>query len=168
MRVSWTGHRPELFACPGDAEAVVRTESARLRDTYGGDVVIVSGGQRGVDLWAAAAARELGLRLRLYLPAPPERLAETWPPAEAAALAAAVSYAPRTRVFGTDPQDPAGYTARNRALALECDLLIAVWTGRLGGGTGETLAYARQAGKPILEHRLDPSAYPVSPAERGV
>jgi hypothetical protein len=46
------------------------------------------------------------------------------------------------------------YSARNRWLAASADLLIAVWTGRAGGGTAETMAFARELGTPIREIRV--------------
>ena len=59
-----------------------------------------------------------------------------------------------------------GYSARNHVLAAEADLLVAVWTGRGGGGTAETLAFAHALGTPVHEVRL--AAAPGAATGRGI
>ena len=168
MRVAWTGHRPELFARPTDAAALVRAETRRLWDEFGPDLVVLSGGQRGVDLWAALAACDLSLRLRLYLPAPAELLAAEWPTHWVEALTGAQVHAEQLVVFGSDPRDARGYEARNLALATECELLVAVWTGQESGGTWHTVSEARGLGRAIREFLLERSSYAPRPGERGI
>ena len=168
MRVAWTGHRPELFARPDLARELVARETDRLLAEHGPRLAILSGGQRGVDLWAASAARERGVRLELLLPAPPARLAAGWPGDDAETLLCAVEAAEQVTIFGRHPADPAGYDARNRALATGCDLLVAVRIGLEQGGTFLTLTEARALGKPIREFRLKPSDHRSSPGERGI
>jgi predicted Rossmann fold nucleotide-binding protein DprA/Smf involved in DNA uptake len=168
VRVAWTGHRPELFERPDLARELVARETDRLLAEHGPRLAVLSGGQRGVDLWAASAALKRGVRLQLLLPAPPALLSTTWSADAAEALASAVGAAEQVTIFGSDPADPAGYDARNRALAASCDLLVAVWTGLERGGTFFTLTGARALGKPIREFRLVPSGYRPSPGERGI
>jgi hypothetical protein len=168
VRVAWTGHRPELFDRPDAARELVARETDRLLTEHGPRLAVLSGGQRGVDLWAASAALERGVRLQLLLPAPPALLAADWPADDAEVLASAVAAAEQVTIFGSDPVDPAGYDARNRALAASCDLLVAVWTGLEQGGTFFTLTAARALGKPIREFRLAPSDYRPLPGERGI
>jgi hypothetical protein len=143
-------------------------ETRRLLSELGPNLLVLSGGQRGVDLWAAAAARDSGLALKLLLPAPPRIFCADWPLEDADALSIAVDYAEHVRVFGASTAEAAGYDARNRALAAECDLLVVVWSGRQHGGTFFTLTEARRVGKPIREHRLDPSGHRPGVGERGV
>jgi hypothetical protein len=168
VRVAWTGHRPELFDRPDGPRELVTRETDRLLAERGPRLVVLSGGQRGVDLWAASAARERGVRLELLLPAPPALLSAAWPADDATALSSLLGYAAQVVLFGENPADPAGYDARNRALAAKCDLLVAVWTGLEQGGTFFTLTEARALGKPIREFHLEPSDYRPSPDERGV
>jgi uncharacterized phage-like protein YoqJ len=168
VRVAWSGHRPELFARPDQARQVVEQETGRLAAQYGGELVVLSGGQRGVDLWAASAARTHSLRLELLLPTPVAAFSAHWLPDDAVELAEAAEYASTVRVFGADAADPSSYEARNQALAAECDLLVVIWTGLEQGGTFFTLTKARALGKEIREHRLEPSGYQPQVGERGL
>lgn len=169
MRVAWAGHRPELFAQPDEARRTVELETDRLAAEFGGEKLsIYSGGQRGVDLWAASIARRHDLPLDLLLPAPLPLFCADWPPDDAAELATAADYARTVSVFGSDAADRAGYDARNQALAAECDLLVVVWTGLQRGGTHFTLSQARTLGKQIREIRLAPSGHRPGPGERGL
>jgi hypothetical protein len=60
------------------------------------------------------------------------------------------------------------YTERNRRVATLGDLLVAVWTQTSGGGTAETIAFARQAGTPIREVVLTPSPQAARIRGRGI
>jgi hypothetical protein len=166
--VAWSGHRPELFAHPERARALVWGETRRLLPELGPDLLVLSGGQRGVDLWAAAAARDSGLALRLLLPAPPRIFCVDWPLEDVDALSLAIDHAEDVRIFGSRAAEAAGYDARNRALAAECDLLIVVWSGLQHGGTFFTLTEARRLGKPIREHHLSASGHRPGVGERGI
>jgi hypothetical protein len=167
-RIAWTGHRSELFAQPDEARHLVFKLTGDLLDELGPVLVVLSGGQRGVDLWVASAARDRGLGLELFLPAPPELLSADWPPHAAAALSSAVQYAREVSIFGQSASSPRGYEARSRALVEQCDLLLAVWTGLEQGGTFFTISEARANKKPIREYRLEPSDYRPAPGERGI
>ena len=168
MRVAWTGHRPELFADPAAARALVERETDRLRSAHGTDLFVLSGGQRGVDLWAASAAARRQIPFALLLPAPAASFAADWPPDEAAALATATEQAQSVQVYGPAVDDPSGYTARNRALASGCDLIVVVWTATRGGGTAFTIAEAEARGKPMREYVLERSRHVPAEGERGI
>jgi hypothetical protein len=146
----------------------VQEETRRLRDEFGPELLVLSGGHRGVDLWAPRAPRELALRLRLYLPAPAPLLAADWSTDWADALASAEAHAEQVVIFGPSARDSWGYAARNRALARDGDLLIAVWTGQQPGGTADTLTIARRLARPVREHLLARSSHQPAPGERGV
>jgi hypothetical protein len=113
------------------------------------------GGQRGVDTWAALAALDLGIPFELVLPLPPDAFSEGWAAADKATLRRTVARAARAQVVGGDPAT--AHSERNRLLATGADLLVAVWTRTTGGGTAETLAFARAAGTPIREVLLPPA-----------
>lgn len=182
MRVAWSGHKPELFENPAAAEKLVYLETVGLMGEAGPDLRILSGGQRGVDLWAATAARAYGLRLELLLPASPAAFCADWPAGEAVALQSAAEYAWRVVVFGgalhvqrstfneaaSGVSSSDGYEQRNLALVEECDLLVVVWTGREGGGTSSTVRHARQLGRLVREHRLPASGHQPAPGEHGL
>jgi predicted Rossmann-fold nucleotide-binding protein len=169
LSVAWTGHRPEFFA---DAEAVAEAITARARALHGahqGALAFHCGGQRGVDTWAARAAERLGIPLHLYLPLPVARFAVDWTTADRQALEQSWAYAIERVVTDSDGRLGAdAYRQRNRLLAERCDLLIAMWTGLGGGGTAETIQFARGLGRQIEEHLFAPSGRAPHPGERGV
>jgi hypothetical protein len=145
---------------------------ARARDlhaAHGAALDFCCGGQRGVDTWAASAAERLGIPLRLYLPLPVARFAASWSVEDRAALEGSWSYAVERVVSDPDGQLGAeGSSRRNRLLAERCDRLIAMWTGLGGGGTAETIAFARALGRPVEERRFAASGRLPRPGERGI
>jgi hypothetical protein len=163
--VSWTGHRPDLFGDPDAASAVV-AETARDLCAGGRVERFLVGGQRGVDAWAARAALDLGVPFMLILPVEVHEFAADWLLEDRRTLEALVEAAGQVRVVGGDPR--AAYRERNRLLASSGDLLVAVWTGQAGGGTAETIAFARQLGTHVREIRLAASAVATSAAGRGI
>ncbi len=169
MNVAWTGHRPEYFARPAEVAAQVGTIAAQLQAEHGAALRFHCGGQRGVDTWAAEAAARLGIPLSLYLPLPIERFAADWEPLDVDALRRSWAYATaRVVVDRLGRRGAAAYSQRNALLA-ECgDLLIAVWTGLSGGGTAETIAAARELGRPVREYRVEGAGRRPARGERGV
>lgn len=169
FRVGWTGHRPHYFRAPAKATAAVQRAAAELRREAAGPLVFVTGGQRGVDLWAAEAATRLGVPYHVYLPLPLAQFAADWDAADRTALERVWAAAAERRVLDESGDfGPGAYTLRNQAIAEECDLLVAVWTGRTGGGTHETIRFARALGKPIREVLLPAADVPSDPASRGL
>jgi hypothetical protein len=160
MRVAWTGHRPDLFA---DPEAACRAVHDAARDVLRSGALerFLVGGQRGVDTWAAHAAIDLAIPFSLILPLSVEDFTVDWTESERAVLRDHVRRAAEVCVAG-------GYRERNRLLASEGDVLVAVWTGRTGGGTAETIALARECGTPVREVRLVGAATQGNIAGRGI
>jgi len=158
MRLAWTGHRPDLFL---DVEVARRAVEATARGLQTREPVerFLVGGQRGVDTWAARTAVDLGIPFSLILPATIDQLTGDWSSADRAQLERHIGLADEVRLAS-------GYSDRNRMLAEEADLLVAVWTGRGGGGTAETLAFARALGTPVHEVRL--AGVPGAAAGRGI
>ncbi len=155
MRVAWTGHRPELFEDPVAARAAVEEAACDLVQDKAVARFVV-GGQRGVDTWAAQSALRLGVSLTLILPLQPTDFASGWAGEDRQALETIVANAHEVRVVGGDPH--AAFRERNRLLVANADLLVAVWSGRSGGGTSETIAFARTNATPLREILLTPSA----------
>lgn len=153
--VAWTGHRPELFDDPAAAEAAVTAVAGDLV-SHERVTRFVVGGQRGVDTWAAQAAIALGVPFTLILPLAPAELARDWADADLLALERIRGRAGAIHIVGGDPAR--AFTERNRRLVADADLLVAVWTGVSGGGTAETIAFARANGTPLREVLLTPSA----------
>jgi hypothetical protein len=62
----------------------------------------------------------------------------------------------------------AGFTDRNQQVVAAADLLVAVWTGALGGGTAETIGFAQALGRPVREILLEPAPDAGSAGGRGI
>jgi hypothetical protein len=155
MIVGWTGHRPDLFDDPLAARARVNEVAGELvRQNYAARFLV--GGQRGVDVWAALAAMALDIPFSLFLPFSIVEFTHGWSADDRVLLEQTAVAAAEVRIAGT-------YTERNRLLATECDVLVAVWTGIRGGGTAETIDFARAAGTPLREMLLEPA-----PSERPI
>jgi hypothetical protein len=159
MIVAWTGHRPDLFRDPAQARSTLDELAAELAQQP--DTRFLVGGQRGVDTWAAEAAIALRIPFTVVLPYAAETFTQDWQPADRALLQHLLASAATVQVAN-------GYTARNQRLAQRADLLVAVWTRTAGGGTAETLAFARAAGTPIREIVLRPSLEAAKAEGRGV
>ena len=160
MIVAFTGHRPDLFADPPAAQQAVATTLQALLGEHPVQRLLL-GGQRGVDTWAAQTATALAVPFTLLLPASPAEFTCEWAAPDRAVLAHLLSQAETVTVAN-------GYTDRNRRLATEANLLVAIWTGTTGGGTAETLAFAQAAGTPVRDVRLAPSAAAAQARGRGI
>ena len=160
MIVGWTGHRPDLFRDPRAASARVEAAAHDLVERLPVHAFLV-GGQRGVDTWAALAGMALGVRFTLILPFDVGLFTQDWAPADRAVLEQTIAGAAEVRIAG-------GYTERNRQIATEADLLVAVWTRIAHGGTAETVSLARAAGTPIREILLDAAPAAGSAEGRGI
>jgi hypothetical protein len=163
--VAWTGHRPDLFRDPAAARAAVEATAHDLVTRE--DVArFLVGGQRGVDTWAAQAATALGVPFMLVLPLDVNEFTHDWASADRQLLDGLLAEANEVRVVGGEPA--AAYTERNRRLATQADLLVAVWTQLGGGGTAETITLARAAGTPVREIVLQMAQIAHSPHSRGI
>jgi uncharacterized phage-like protein YoqJ len=165
--VAWTGHRPDIFQDPAAARAVVHTTAQQLISQEQFEHFLV-GGQRGVDTWAAQAAIALGVPITLILPLEVADFTGAWSAADRATLESLVTHASDFRIVGSTSDPTAAYTERNRQLAAQADLLVAVWTQLGGGGTAETIALARAAGTPVRELLLPVAQIAHSARGRGI
>jgi hypothetical protein len=167
--VAWTGHRPDLFADPAAVAREIERLAAGYQVRHGPGLVFHCGGQRGVDTWAASAAAAFGIALHLYLPLAIAAFTADWQADDRGVLERLWSYAAeRTVVDPAGTLGDAAYRERNRLLAAHGDVLVAMWTGQGGGGTAETIAFARALGRPVEEHRFPGSGHVPGPGERGV
>lgn len=166
FHVAWSGHRPDLFADPVTAQHTVDATAAKL-DRAHADLVFIVGGQRGVDTWAALAGHRLAIPIHLVLPLPPAQFADsTWTSADREALDHLQAIATQLTILGADVKDP--YRARNRLVVGLADILYAVWTGTAGGGTEQTIVFARDRAIPVQEIRLDASERASNARGRGI
>ena len=160
MRIGWTGHRADLFADPAVAQSRLSLVATEL--VHAGAQSFVTGGQRGVDTWAALAARDLAVPFTLVLPFPKDEFtAEDWSDEEREVLENLLRTAAEVQIAD-------GYADRNRRIATSVDLLVAVWTGTRGGGTAETLQFAREARTSVREVLLPPNPNAATARGRGI
>jgi hypothetical protein len=160
IRVAWTGHRPDLFREPQVARSTLLSTARELLQQVPTERFLV-GGQRGVDTWAAEAAHLLGVPFSIFLPLAVPAFTHDWSSDDRDMLE-------QTMHWAADVEIVDGYSERNRLLATSADVLVAVWTRRAGGGTAETVAFAREAGTPVREIILAASAAAGSARGRGI
>jgi hypothetical protein len=165
--VAWTGHRPDLFADPAEARATVFALASELFERKP-SIQFLVGGQRGVDTWAAQAATALGIAFTLILPLPRQDFVDdVWSSQDRAELERLMDAAATVEIVSRGDRARAS-TERNRQLATRGELLVAVWTGIVHGGTAETLSFARAHRTPIREVLLAASRGAATATGRGV
>lgn len=86
--------------------------------------IVVSGGAKGPDTWAAEAARARGFPVVVHRPDLLDRLRGRWDAAQR-------------------------YYDRNQAIVDDCDRVVAFPADDRKGGTDDTIRRAMRAGKPI-------------------
>lgn len=155
MIVAVTGHRPERFgddsACMGVRCALWATLSSLDPDK------LLTGGARGVDLWAAQWAThyadEIGTPFVVALPFIGHTALWSQRDVEEYDRTMKDGYKSgtlsRIEFLGSSSRKSAAYFKRNRYLVDNCDLLVAVYDGKPGGGTAYTVEYARKVGREI-------------------
>jgi uncharacterized phage-like protein YoqJ len=150
MIVGITGHRPERFDV--DARGRARVSLECLLGALKPDSIL-SGGCRGVDLWAAEWCIRSETRLSFILPFAGHT--RTWSPSDQDRYNRIVRDSVRVGVFdrvefiGASNKKTGSYLARNRMIVDRCELLVAVWDGVPGGGTSYTVDYAKRTGRRI-------------------
>jgi hypothetical protein len=162
VNVGWTGHRPELFQDSAAARSAVLEQAARLLKRSG-NVRFITGGQRGVDLWAAQCALAARIPFEVILPVKPAAFTRDWLPEDVAALDALLEQAESvTTVDMAGRWEPLAYDLRCEEIARRADLLVVVWTGTRQGGTFLTICAAEARGIPIQQATMARSSGPLS------
>ncbi|HEY3115718.1 MAG TPA: SLOG family protein [Chloroflexota bacterium] len=145
MKIGWSGPRADLFADPAAARREVVRRARELLDC--GDVdSFVTGGQRGVDQWAATVAQGRRLQSEIVLPCPITRFTEGWAAEDQSELEQLVGSASQVEVVDPDSLRGAlAYDQRNERIVAQSQKLVVIWTGVRRGGTFYTLCAARAA-----------------------
>lgn len=153
---AFSGPRPEkLPFAPGDVAAFERLGNAIEEQLYllinRGYTRFFSGMSRGVDL--IAAERVLGLRVGgadVFLAAavPFRGQQDDWEPEDRAEYKRIIELSD-VQVVLSEAFTPRCYSRRNCYMVEQADLLLAVYDGRSGGGTEQTIGYAAKKGIPI-------------------
>lgn len=135
------------------AEAAVERIAA---DKVAPGVEFVGGGQRGVDQWAAEAARKHAVPFHLVLPTDLAPFTRDWLPADRASLERLMTLAASVELIdGRDELGSLAYDLRNEAVASGADALVVVWTGLRRGGTFQTMCAARVRGVLVEEMLME-------------
>lgn len=155
-----TGNRPHLFPkpCIPLVKAHLDQLMARFK-TYGGKCVHY-GGARGVDLWAASAARKHDMQIVLHRPY--EGQTDGWNDEEKTVYeqlehTAIAVHTTCPEVAPTYLNMVAAFHARNRAIVHAVDILVAVrMEHNRRGGTWSTRQYALKHHIPLLDVLITP------------
>ena len=153
---AFTGHRPDKLSFRRVGDEGYNALMGRLKDeilrhiTQEGAVHFISGMAAGVDLMAAQAVLFLKRRYpQITLEcAVPYRGQERSVGAEWRGIYREVLAAADRVTVLSEEYFPGCFHARNRYMVDGADFVIAVWNGT-PGGTGYTVAYARERGVPV-------------------
>ena len=152
MVCAFTGHRPQRLPW-GTREADPRCvalkrllEESIVQAAARGCDTFLCGMARGCDTYFAEAVLNLGFRLIAMVPCPEQ--ADRWPEADRDRYRALLLRCEAIHVLENTYSEGC-MQRRNRAMVDRADLLISVYDGS-GGGTGSTVAYARESGVTII------------------
>lgn len=167
LKVGATGHRLNKLA-PGDAARLrsdlrgilreLRMGVGRKRPKLDPAIQVISALAEGADRLVAHAALEAGVGLVVPLPFRRAEYAEDFHTAPSrqeyyALLAQAHQIVELGGRRETDADRAAAYAAAGSWIAMESDLLLALWDGREAdgaGGTAEVVAESQRLGRPVL------------------
>jgi predicted Rossmann fold nucleotide-binding protein DprA/Smf involved in DNA uptake len=149
--IAFTGHRPkDLPPEISYQQFAGRMDALLPRLELSDPLIVVAGGALGVDTWAAEWAISRKIELHLVLPFTPEVMGKWWGPMDRARLNAHMGMAIHTRILHEGAYDVAFYQRRNEAMVNLADVVVAVWSGKRGGGTWNCITYAHKQGKSIV------------------
>ena len=156
-RVSFTGHRPNKLPYFGEDDPAFLNMKSRLAEEIerlirDGAEEFYTGMARGVDMWAAELVLEQKERnpaIRLIAVKPCPNQCKGWSNAEKARYDGILARC--DKVMTTSPvYDEKCMLKRDRVLVDLCDVLVAVYSGSVGGGTAYTVGYANQKARKLV------------------
>lgn len=140
MIITLTGHRPQRLQ---GQEKEIKTWLKNILHSFGENNICISGMAAGADQLFAYAAIEENNKLWC-----------AWP------------YYKKNRdyaeyledhadniIFVNQDYSPDCYTVRNKFMVDQADIVLAVWDGKPWGGTYNTIKYAEQQNKTIIEYK---------------
>ena len=149
-RCCFTGHRPEKLEQP--EIVVVEALKKEIRTAIAdGFQTFISGMARGVDLWAAEEVltfRDEGAAVRLICASPYQGFENRWSPGWQERYRQVLERADLVR-FICPVYSPDCFQRRNEWMVDHSARVIAIYNGE-GGGTRNTVAYAKQNGVPVV------------------
>lgn len=165
-----TGHRPTRFKFKyNENYAGCKRLKKRLHDQFillyeQGVRRFLMGGALGVDMWSGEILLKLkeqpeysDIELVIVLPHPDHDA--RWDKRNKKRMAFLRAHCAECITVGTGP-GPEGYYKKNRYLVDHADYLVAVYDGdgNVRSGTGQTVRYAEQQGKPVIQIHPDTGA----------
>lgn len=112
------------YGIVGSRKRTDKAEVINFIKTLNPEDIIISGGCKGVDLWAELAAKQRNLKTIIYLP--------------------------DLKNCSKKYEYIKAYYARNKQIAETCDILVAFVDPSRKGGTENTIKYAQKANKKII------------------
>jgi len=140
LRISFTGHRPHKIKDLREAENAI----TQFLVNSPSDVLVVTGGARGIDMMVAEKCVELGIDFIIILPFPFVVTTKYWPEEDKIRLERLMKKAFDVKVV-SDHYCKGGYQKRNELLVDNGNILVSYWTGEKGG-TLNTINYAKKKG----------------------
>lgn len=159
--VGVTGHRDLPTGCQSRLAERLKTSLARLRDRWPGDSLEAwSVLAAGADQIFAQAALDAGWTLVAVIPAMDYR--EGWKGQDRDEFDRLVNLASRVISLAYERRGPDAYRAAGELLIEQCDLLIAVYSGRpsrAAGDTADIVALARLRKRELVI--IDPADFTI-------
>ena len=152
---SFTGHRPGRLdgydknsPLNSEVRAFLRSAIERLKNE--GYEYFISGGALGVDQWAADIVLEMGLKLVIALPF--ATYGENWLKPSQDELSAQKEKAFKVHVVCEGPYAPWKNHERNKWMAENSSVVVAVWDWQGDGGTANAVRGAIELSRRIIRY----------------
>lgn len=150
-RVGVLGHRPHRFVDEQEVKALCREVATTLADQYAPNQVWFNlTGAPGTSQWFSAICLELGLDYQFFCPCPPELYSAEWRENQKIEFHKQLEGCSGLMVEGEDLTEESVCGAA-KALVDHSDFVVAFWEGLKYGLTYETIGYAVENSKLVLE-----------------
>jgi len=157
MKIAITGHRPQKIGNEWDGRGPmskwIRLNIEKILDEHAPDMLI-SGMALGVDQLFAEIAIERKLKLLAAIPCKGQET--VWPQKSQTRYNNILDYDKCEKHYVSERYTGWAMQKRNEYMVDNCDLLIAVWDGTVGG-TGNCVQYAKKVNKEII--RINPQDF---------
>lgn len=149
-RVGIVGHTIEHFLDPDAAKRLICRTMDTLSYQYDNQIVYNIPGNIGTGLWAANKCLEESYKYHLFCPFPLETTIEHWYDDQKEDLTRAFSYAYALSVMETERKSVNIGNMVNERIVDDSNFVVAFWMGKKQGHTFETIKYALESNKLIL------------------
>ncbi|MHA2067756.1 MAG: hypothetical protein ACXABY_25620 [Candidatus Thorarchaeota archaeon] len=145
-----TGHHPDRFRNSEQAKIIcAETVSLIEYQYYDESLQFNLGGEPGAEQWVAAACAAKGIDYGMVLPYPAEQVSEHWYDNQKETLTQQINGCAGLTIMSPDTEFD-NYDLKKEAIVDSSDFVICFWEGRLFGRTYETVKYAVEKSKIVL------------------